>query len=42
MMMMADRGGTEIFVDNELVPEADSLMLDYTVHYRPKKTATAG
>ena len=29
--MLVDRGATENFVDNKLIPETEYLMLDYTV-----------
>ena len=40
--MLVDSDPTENFVDNELIPEAESLMLDYAVFEKPKKIATAG
>ena len=40
--MLVDSDPTEYFVDNELIPEAESLMLDYAVFEKPKKIATAG
>lgn len=39
--MMVASDATENFVDNELIPEAESLMLDYTVLDKPKKTTTS-
>lgn len=40
--MLVDRGAAENFMDNKLIPEAEPLMLDYTVLDIPKKIATAG
>lgn len=40
--MLVDSGGTENFLDNELIPEAESLMLNYTVLDKPKKIVAAG
>ena len=40
--MLVDSGVKENFVDNELIPDAESLMLDYTVLDKPKKIEIAG
>ena len=40
--MLVDRGATENFVDNKLIPETEYLMLDYTVLDKPNKIVTAG
>lgn len=39
--MLVDSGVTENVVDNGLIPEVESLMLDYTVLDKPDKTDTA-
>ena len=39
--MLVDCGAVENFVDNELIPDVESLMLDYTVLDKPKEIVTA-
>ena len=40
--VLTDGGATANFVDNELIPEAEVLVLDYTVLYKPNEIVTTG